>query len=90
MKKHFSYLRKEKEIEYTDTFNVDKVIRSVSLEDGRRLVLLDDLHERVQETPEIDLKTNKVKGVKRQRDVFQSEIYLSNEDNIRFLDFIKE
>ena len=69
---------------YTDSFNVEKVIRSLSIEDGRTLVLLDDLHERVQETPDIDVRTNKIKGVKRERNIFQSEIYLDDADASRF------
>jgi hypothetical protein len=34
--------------------------------------------------PEVDVRTNKVKGVKRQRNTFQSEIYLEPEDVQRF------
>jgi len=45
---------------------------------------LDDIHERSHEVPDIDLRTNKMKGTKRQRDVFQSEITLSAEDGQRF------
>jgi hypothetical protein len=60
------------------------VIRSVTIEDGRLLVLLDDLHERAQEVPDVDPRTNKVKGVKRQKNIFQSEIYLDPTDAIRF------
>jgi hypothetical protein len=63
---------------------MNKVIRSVGIEDGRLLILLDDLHERAQEVPEVDVRTNKVKGVKRQRNTFQSEIYLEPEDVERF------
>jgi hypothetical protein len=84
MKNQFFYKRVEGEKTFTDSFNVNKAVRSVGLEDGRTLVLLDDLHERSQEVPEIDIKTNKVKGIKRQRDTFQSEIYLDAEDAARF------
>ena len=83
MKNQFFYKRVEGEKTFTDSFNVNKAVRSVGLEDGRTLVLLDDLHERSQEVPEIDVRTNKVKGVKRQRDTFQSEIYLDAEDATR-------
>lgn len=69
---------------YIDSFNLNKVVRSLTLEDGRVLVLLDDLHERAHEVPDIDMKNNRVKGVKRVRDVFQSEIYLSPEEGERF------
>ena len=70
--------------EFRDSFNVNKLVRSLTMDDGRVLVLLDDLHERSQEVPDIDPRTNKVKGVKRQRNTFQSEIYLDPEDGKRF------
>jgi hypothetical protein len=89
MKNQFFYTRVEGEKTFTDSFNVNKAVRSVSLEDGRTLVLLDDLHERSQEVPDIDLKTNKMKGVRRQRDTFQSEIYLNVEDAARFRKLIE-
>ena len=95
MKNQFFYTRKELKSgtpenpvynEFRDRFNVNKVIRSVAIEDGRIMILLDDLHERAQEVPEIDPRTNKVKGVKRQKNTFQSEIYLEGEDVQRFYD----
>lgn len=89
MKNQFFYTRVEGEKTLTDSFNVNKALRSVELEDGRTLVLLDDLHERSQDVPEIDLKTNKMKGTKRQRDTFQSEIYLNAEDAARFRKLIE-
>jgi hypothetical protein len=84
MKNQFFYTRVDGEKTFKDSFNVNKVVRSLTMEDGRTLVLLDDLHERSQDVPDIDLKTNKMKGVKRQRDTFQSEIYLTAEDAARF------
>lgn len=95
MKNQFFYTRKELKSgtpenpvynTFTDSFNMNKVIRSVGIEDGRLLILLDDLHERAQEVPDIDPRTNKVKGVKRQKNIFQSEIYLESEDVKRFHD----
>lgn len=80
----FFYSRVEGEHTLVDSFNLNKVIRSVEYEDGTRLVLLDDLHERSRDVPDVDLKTNKMKGMKRQRDVFQSEILLNAEDNAKF------
>ena len=71
--------------EYKDSFNVNKVVRSVTMDDGTLLVLLDDLHERAQEVPDIDPKTNKMRGTKRVKNVFQSEITLSPADAERFL-----
>ena len=93
MQNQFFYTRKElvsgtpenpEFKEYRDSFNVNKVIRSVTMEDGRLLVILDDFHERAQEVPDINPKTNKMIGTKRQRDTYQSEIYLTPEDAVRF------
>jgi len=64
-----------------DSFNVENVIRTVALEDGRRLVLLNDIHERSVEVPDINPVTNKMKGTKRERNTYQSEIYLNKEDS---------
>ncbi len=93
MKNQFFYTRKELKSgtpenpvynTFRDSLNINKVIRTVGIEDGRLLILLDDLHERAQETPDVDPRTNKVKGIKRQRNTFQSEIYLEGEDVQRF------
>jgi hypothetical protein len=84
MKNQFFYTRVDGEKTFKDSFNVTKVIRTITMEDGRTLVLLDDIHERSQDVPDIDLKTNKMKGTKRQRDTYQTEIYLSPEDAARF------
>ena len=93
MKNQFFYTRKELKSgtpenpvynTFRDSFNINLVIRTISIEDGRLLVLLNDLHERAQEVPDIDPRTNKVKGVKRQKNTFQSEIYLESEDVERF------
>jgi hypothetical protein len=93
MKNQFFYTRKELKSGtpdnpvynvFHDSFNVNKVIRTVEIEDGRIMVLLDDLHERAQEVPDIDPRTNKMKGMKRQKNTFQSEIYLEGEDVERF------
>lgn len=93
MKNQFFYTRKELKSgtpenpvynTFTDSFSIDKVVRSVEIEDGRLLVLLNDIHERAQEVPDVDPRTNKVKGVKRQKNTFQSEIYLESEDVARF------
>jgi len=84
MTNQFFYTRKEADKEYTDSFNVNKVIRTVQMDENDLLVLLDDIHERVIETPNINLKTNKMVGVTRKRDVYQSEIHLTGEDIERF------
>jgi hypothetical protein len=93
MQNQFFYTRKElvsgtpenpEFKEFRDSFNINKVVRSVTMEDGRVLVLLDDVHERAQEVPDVDAKTNKMKGYKRVRNTFQSEIYLDPADAIKF------
>lgn len=85
----FFYKRTEGESVFTDSFNINKVIRTIENADGTTLVLLDDLHERSHDVPDVDIKSNKVKGVKRQRDVFQSEIILNKEDAERFYSITK-
>jgi soluble cytochrome b562 len=93
MQNQFFYTRKElvsgtpenpEFKEYRDSFNINKVVRTVTMEDGRLLVLIDDIHERAQEVPDVDAKTNKMKGYKRIRNTFQSEIFLEPSDAIRF------
>lgn len=93
MSKLFFYTRKElvsgtpenpEFKEYRDSFNIDKVIRTVAVDDGRVLILMDDIHERAQQVPDVDPKTNKMKGYKRERNTFQSEIYLDPADAERF------
>lgn len=94
MQNQFFYTRKElvsgtpenpEFKEFRDSFNINKVVRSLTMEDSRLLILLDDLHERAQEVPDIDPKTNKMRGSKRVKNTFQSEIYLDPADAERFL-----
>jgi len=100
MKNQFFYKRKEqitpiegeteaKYREYTDSFNVDLVIRTISLEDGRRLVLLNDIHERMQQVPQYNTK-GQVVGKTKERNTFQSEIYLEKMDSDRFISQLTE
>jgi hypothetical protein len=84
MTNQFFYTRKEGDKEFTDSFNINKVIRTVQMDEGDLLVLLDDIHERAVETPNINPKTNKMIGVTRKRDVYQSEIHLTGDDITRF------
>jgi hypothetical protein len=84
MTNQFFYTRKEGDKEYTDSFNINKVIRTVQMDEGDLLVLMDDIHERAVETPNINPKTNKMVGITRKRDVYQSEIHLHGEDIINF------
>jgi hypothetical protein len=95
MKNQFFYTRREvsggtpeapEYKEFRDSFNVNKVIRSITLEDGRILVLFDDMHERAQEVPDVDPKTKRMKGMKRERNMYQTEIFLEFEDGKRFFE----
>lgn len=84
MKNQFFYTTKgEDGSEKMSSFNINKVIRSGYV-DGNYMVILDDFHERVEQEPEIDPKTNKFKGTKRVRNTYQSNIILSEEDALRF------
>lgn len=74
-----------------DSFNIESVLRSVTMDDGKLLVLLDDLHERNQDVPKVNRNGVPVTNSKGQlqfktiRDTFQSEIYLSKEEGEKFL-----
>jgi hypothetical protein len=81
----FFYTRKTEDGKvYTDSFNLNKVIRSVQVDDNKVLVLLDDAHDRSEDVPDIDPKTGKQKGIKRQRNTYSTEISLVDEDVTRF------
>ena len=67
---------------YRDSFNLDKVIRSLQIDTDKVIVLLDDVHERPEDVPEV--KNGKVVGQKRVRNVFQTEITLEGDDVTRF------
>jgi hypothetical protein len=65
--------------EYRDGFSIDKIIRVITLDDTRTLVLLNDIHNRQQEVP-VTNKQGKVTAYKRETITVQSEIYLEKED----------
>ena len=71
--------------EYLDSFNVEKVIRTIIVENENRLVLLDDIHERSTEVPDVNPKNGQTRGFKRERNTYQTEIYLTPEDSKRFI-----
>lgn len=77
-----------------DSFNIDNVLRSITMDDGKLLVLLDDLHERNQKVPKVNRQGHPVvnkQGVPQivvERETFQSEIYLSEEEGKTFLKLI--
>ena len=78
----FFYTREVDGKIYTDSFNINKVVRSMQLEDNKVILVLDDIHERAEQVP--DIKNGKVVGSKRERNTFQTEITLSGEDITRF------
>ena len=81
----FFYTRKTEDGKiFTDSFNLEKVIRSVQVDDNKVLVLLDDAHDRSEDVPDVDPKTGKQRGVKRQRNTYSTEISLVDEDVTRF------
>lgn len=92
MRNQFFYTRKEpiqdtdpvEFKEFTDSLNINKVIRSVRMDDENLVVLLDDIHERIKEVPNINTKTNKMIGTKKVTEVFQTEVYLQGKDIERF------
>lgn len=70
-------------VERKHSFNMKYVIRSLEMDGGGLLLLLDDLHERWQDVP--SMTKNGKKMIKREKDTFQSEIRLSKEDGERYL-----
>ena len=84
MKNQFIYTAVIAEKEYKASFNIEKVIRSLTEDSGNVIVILDDFNERVTEQPDIDLKTNKFRGMKKVRETVKSEIHLTPEDGERF------
>lgn len=71
----------------TDSFNINKVIRSLEIEGGRYVVILDDFHDDEVDDrtkPIIDKVKNQFKGFKSKKGVVQSEITLEPQDAARF------
>ena len=75
-----------------DSFDVERVIRTITMDNGTLLVLLDDLHERYDTKAKVHPKTGAPKFdrkgqmiFERVKDVFQSEIFLSKEEGQEFL-----
>lgn len=78
-----------------DSFDVERVVRSITMDNGSLLVLLDDLHERWETKPKTHPKTGAPvfdkKGqmmFERVKETFQSEINLQEEDGKNFLKLI--
>ena len=89
MKNQFFYTAIIGDKEYIASLNVNKVIRTLENDEAGLIVILDDFNERVTEQPDIDLKTNKMKGFKKVRETVQSEITLNAEDTKRFINLFE-
>lgn len=89
MKNQFFYTAIIADKEYIASLNINKVIRTLENDDAGLIVILDDFNERVTEQPDIDLKTNKMKGFKKVRETVQSEIELNAEDTKRFINLFE-
>lgn len=85
----FYYKRTEGEKILTDSFNVDSVTRTVEMEGGGRVILLNDGHDESREHAVINPKTNVITGYERRRDWYVSEIHLDAEDGERFIQLTK-
>ena len=105
MNNQFFYIRKEilppkagdaagkepETIERIDSFSMNRVIRSIELETGERLVLLDDIHERKEEVPIYSNGKNpRQTGSKNITRTVQSEIYLNENDSKRFVNLYNQ
>ena len=85
MRNQFFYTAKIGDKEYVASLNVNKIIRTLANDEGGLIIILDDFNERVTEQPDIDLKTNKFKGMKKVRETVQSEIELNADDAQKFI-----
>jgi hypothetical protein len=85
MRNQFFYTAKIGDKEYVASLNINKVIRTLANDAGGLIIILDDFNERVTEQPDIDLKTNKMKGFKKVRETVQSEIELNADDALKFI-----
>jgi hypothetical protein len=85
MKNQFFYTAKIGDKEYLASLNINKIIRTLANDAGGLIIILDDFNERVTEQPDIDLKTNKMKGFKKVRETVQSEIELNADDALKFI-----
>jgi len=66
-----------------NSLNMDLVLRTHQNEAGNTVVVLDDLHERTEEVPNV-APNGKVTGMKKNLVTYQSEIPLNKKDTERF------
>ena len=85
MRNQFFYTAKIGDKEYVASLNINKIIRTLANDAGGLIIILDDFNERVTEQPDIDLKTNKMRGFKKVRETVQSEIELNADDALKFI-----
>ena len=85
MRNQFFYTAKIGDKEYVASLNVNKIIRTLANDAGGLIIILDDFNERVTQQPDIDIKTNKMKGFKSVRETVQSEIELNADDALKFI-----
>lgn len=78
------------------SFDVSRILRVITIADDTMLVLLDDLHERYENRPKVNPKTQRPlfdkKGeliIERVKDTFQSEIHLTKEQGMELLSLIQ-
>ena len=81
-------------VSFRDSLTISKIVRSIMLEDGQVLILLDDIHNRMMELPVVNKKGEpalttdrsgqKVQVTKKELQTVQTEIYLSPSDGERF------
>jgi TPP-dependent indolepyruvate ferredoxin oxidoreductase alpha subunit len=89
MKNQFFYTAIIGDKEYLASLNINKVIRTLANDEDGLIVILDDFNERVTQQPDIDIKTNKMKGYKSVRETVQSEIQLNGKDAVRFINLFE-
>ncbi len=94
MKNQFSYKRKVQKTpvegettpvfeDVTDSFDMNMVLRTSSIGDGKRLVILNDFHEETRPAP-IYNKARKITGFRNEKNTYQSEIVLEANDAKRY------
>jgi|SRR6185436_5824140 len=69
--------------EFQDSFNLNKVIRSMQVTDNEIIVVLDDFHPEKRRVPVYN-KQGKISGAKNEENTYQSELILKGEDCKRF------
>jgi hypothetical protein len=67
------------------SLNVNKIIHTAEMPDGRLAIIMDDYHDRIAEDP-IKNKKGEIVGSKNRHYTHQSILYLQPEDVERFVD----